>query len=88
MTNDDSVIDPVRQIDAATTAKVSPLPPPEEVFFDWLVALPPGACIEVAARREIELIDRRAVQHPDVRRLRMLLVAMAGVVEWQRPANI
>jgi len=62
-----------RRIDRATMARISPLPPPEEVFADWLVSVPANDCLEAAARFQIELIDRSAVvQHPDVRRLRTL----------------
>ena len=58
-------------------AALSPLPPPEEVFLDWLLSVPHGADLEAAARMQVELIDRRAGMHPDVERLRVLLVALA-----------
>jgi len=57
---------------------VSPLPPPDEVFADWLLSVPHGADIATAARRQVELIDDRGLTHPDVACLRMLLVAIAG----------
>ncbi|WP_146201442.1 hypothetical protein [Pseudaminobacter salicylatoxidans] len=59
-------------------ASVSPLPPPAEIFIDWLMSVPVGADLAAAARNQIGLIDRRAPLHPDVRRLRMLLSALAG----------
>ncbi|WP_144708884.1 MULTISPECIES: hypothetical protein [unclassified Aminobacter] len=67
-----------RRRDRATLAKVSPLPPPEEVFADWLVSVQPNACLEAAARNQIEMIDRSAVAlHPSVQQLRLLLLAVA-----------
>jgi hypothetical protein len=79
----------VGQIDAATMRSISPLPPPEEVFIDWLMSLPHGAGIETAARRQIALIDRRSSLHPDVQCLRTLLVVVAGATHWQKPvANL
>jgi hypothetical protein len=85
MYDQDSVIAPARRANPATMAKVSPLPPPEEIFADWLVSVPHGACIEEAARRQIEVIDRRNLLHPDVQRLRLLLLAVAGTTHWSRP---
>ncbi|QPC93137.1 hypothetical protein [Mesorhizobium sp. INR15] len=76
-----------RKIDTATMRAVSPLPPPEEVFIDWLMSLPHGASIERAARRQIALIDQRVSLHPDVQCLRTLLVAVAGATHWQRPVS-
>ena len=67
-----------RSLDRAEMVRVSPLPPPDEVFADWLVSVPPGADIAAAARRQVEAIDDRALSHPDVACLRMLLVAIAG----------
>jgi hypothetical protein len=84
MYDEDSVIAPVRRIYPATMAKVSPPPPPEEIFADWLISVPHDACIEEAARRQIELIDRRNLLHPDVQRLRLLLLAIAGTTHWSR----
>jgi hypothetical protein len=75
------------RIDRATMARISPLPPPEEVFADWLLSLPPDVDIEAAARQQIELIDRRVSFHPDVHCLRMLLVAIAGEGAWQRSSR-
>jgi hypothetical protein len=66
-------------------ARISPLPPPEEVFADWLLSLPHGADLEDAARDQISLIDRHMPFHPDVQRLRILLVAIAGGACWRRP---
>lgn len=87
MGNEDNVIAPVRQISPATMASVSPLPPPEEVFIDWLMALPYDACIETAARGQIALIDKRNLLHPDVQYLRTLLVAIAGTIHWSWPVT-
>ncbi|EXL09473.1 hypothetical protein [Aquamicrobium defluvii] len=72
--------------DPERAAKISPLPPPEEVFVDWLMSVPPHACLEDEARRQVELIDSRPTLHPDVRCLRALLVAVAGEGEWHSPA--
>jgi len=80
-TNDSTL---ARRADAATRAKISPLPPPEEVFVDWLLSVPPGADLETAARRQILSIDARGVLHPDVLCLRALLVAVAGSGNWSR----
>ncbi len=66
-----------------TIAVVSPLPPPEEVFIDWLMSVPADDCLEAAARFQIEIIDRRALTHPDIRYLRALLVAVAGDCSWR-----
>ncbi len=87
--DDDDVLAARRPLDREALARISPLPPPEEVFFDWLVSVPHGACIEEAARREIARIDRRNLNHPAVRHLRTLLVAVAGTASWQGPvANL
>ncbi len=61
--------------------RASPLPPPEEVFCDWLLSLPAGADLAVEARRQVERIDRRAIAHPDLDALRLLLVAMTCAEE-------
>lgn len=72
----------------AAMAAISPLPPPEEVFIDWLMSVQPGDCLEAAARYQIEIIDRSAVLlNPDVRHLRTLLVAVAGDGEWARTVS-
>jgi hypothetical protein len=79
---------PPHTIDAKKMAAISPLPPPEEVFIDWLMSVPPDDCLEAAARCQIEIIDRSAVfLHPDVRHLRTLLVAVAGDADWPRPIS-
>ncbi len=76
-------------LDRETMAAISPLPPPEEIFADWLLSVPHGANLEAAARRQIALIDRRASLHPDVQCLRTLLVAIAGDYDWRKPiANL
>lgn len=74
-----------RQVDPQTMAAVSPLPPPQEVFLDWLMSVPVGVSLEIAAQRQIELIDRRGSLHPDVRVLRTLLAAVACSGNWPRP---
>lgn len=64
-------------------------PPPEDVFADWLMPVPHGADIEVAARGQIEIIDARFPLHAHVQCLRMLLVAVAGLGPWhERPSNL
>ncbi|MFT3987660.1 hypothetical protein [Aestuariivirga sp.] len=63
----------------------SELPRPEDVLAQWLLALPPEADVESAARAQIAMIDRKDVQHPDVEVLRTLLCAMAG--EQARPVR-
>ena len=83
--DDDDTIAARRPLDAEAMRAASPLPPPEEVFADWLMSVPHGADLAAAARRQIALIDRRMPFHPDVQCLRMLLVAVAGDGGWQRP---
>jgi hypothetical protein len=84
MESQGSVTAPARRISAATMAKISPPPPPEEVFADWLLALPHDACLETAAANEIARIDQRNLLHPGVQQLRLLLVAVAGKASWTR----
>lgn len=76
-----------RQADPETIAVVSPLPPPEEVFIDWLLSVPYGAKLETAARRQVALIDRHAPLHPDVLILRTLLAAVAGSGGWSKQVS-
>lgn len=77
-----------RRVDRVAMAMISPLPPPEEVFIDWLMSVQPDDCLEAAARYQIEIIDRSAVLlNPDVRHLRTLLVAVAGDGEWARTVS-
>ncbi len=86
--NAEKIVTSRRLVDRETMAAVSPLPPPEEVFVDWLMSVAPGDCLEAAARYQIEIIDRSAVfLHPDVRHLRTLLVAVAGDAEWPMPIS-
>ncbi len=75
---DDDTIAARRPLDHAAMRAISPLPPPEEVFADWLLSVPHNADLAAAARRQIALIDRRSVSHPGVQCLRMLLTAVAG----------
>lgn len=73
-----------RELGHENMARVSQLPPPEEVFADWLLSVSHDDCMEAAARFQIELIDRSpAAWHPDVRHLRLMLVAIAGDGVWQ-----
>lgn len=72
-----------RLLDAEDMARISPLPPPEEVFLDWLLSVPHGADLELAARRQIALIDATQSHHPDVECLRLLLVSVAGGAPWR-----
>lgn len=85
---DGKVLAARRPIDRNAMAAISPLPPPEEVFIDWLMSVPANHCLEAAARHQIEIIDRSAVfLHPDVRHLRTLLVAVAGDCDWNKPIS-
>lgn len=45
MNDDDDVLAARRPLGREALARISPLPPPEEVFFDWLVSVPHGACL-------------------------------------------
>ena len=84
--NDEEVVEARhRQLDGKTMAAVSPLPPPEEVFADWLMSVPAGLSLEVAAQRQIECINRRGSLHPDVMVLRGLLAAVACSDDWPKP---
>ncbi|MGN6769625.1 MAG: hypothetical protein ACTHJQ_07250 [Rhizobiaceae bacterium] len=83
--DDDNTIAARRRLTREMLRSASPLPPPEEVFADWLLSVPHGADLAAAARRQIALIDRRMPSHPDVQCLRMLLVAVAGDSGWRRP---
>lgn len=87
MGNEQSVVTACRVIEPETMRAISPLPPPEEVFIDWLMSLPHGESIEAAAQRQIALIDRRTSLHPDVQCLRTLLVAVAGTAYWRKPVS-
>lgn len=84
---DDDTIAARRPLDAGALRVISPLPPPEEVFADWLMSVPHGADLAAAARKQIALIDRRMPFHPDVQCLRMLLVAVAGNGNWCVPGR-
>ncbi|WP_296743104.1 hypothetical protein [Mesorhizobium sp.] len=78
-----------RRVNAATMRAVSPLPPPEEVFIDWLMSVPHDADLETAAQRKIAVIDRCGTLHPDVLRLRTLLAVVAGTSAWpKRVSNL
>lgn len=62
------------------------VPAPETIFFRWLLSLPAGVDVDAAARRQIEVIDRRRAFHPDAERLRALFAAAAG--ESSRPTFV
>jgi hypothetical protein len=62
------------------------LPDPETVFLQWLMSLPVGSNVGASARRQIELIDRRATSHPQAARLRALFAA--ALAEPVRSASI
>lgn len=67
-----------RRLAGRDLSRISPLPPPDVVFADWLQSVPHGADIAAAARRQVDLIDERGLTHPDLACLRMLLVAVVG----------
>lgn len=72
-----SIIAPALRSEPAVAEPVSPpLPPPEQVFLDWLMWLPADADIEAAARREIARLDRRMPLAGGARRLRSLFQAL------------
>lgn len=72
----------MRRANATMMRAVSPLPPPEEVFSDWLLSVPHDADLEAEALRKIAVIDRGGTLHPDVLRLRTLLAVVAGTSTW------
>lgn len=71
-----SIIAPALRPEPAVAEPVSPLPPPEQVFLDWLMWLPADADIEAAARREIARLDRRMPLADGAQRLRSLFQAL------------
>lgn len=83
----DSLAATSRQVDAAAMRAVSPLPPPEEVFVDWLMSVPHDASLEEAARRKIAVIARCDPLHPDVFKPRTLLAVIAGGSAWPNPVS-
>lgn len=70
--------------DRRTAATVSPLPPPEEVFADWLMAVPHDADIAHAALLQVDLIDGSGIMHPDLDCLRLLMLSLAREVTPKR----
>lgn len=87
--DEEKLLAPRRPLDCKAMAAISPLPPPQEVFVDWLMSVPADADLETAARRQIALIDRRIPLHPDALVLRTLLAAVAGSGSWPKPvANL
>lgn len=87
MRDDDRSATSKKPLDARTKAAISPLPPPEEVFIDWLMSVPHHADLEKEARRKIAAIDRCGALHPDVFRLRTLLAVVAGTGAWPTPVS-
>ena len=87
MNDDEKVAARHRPLDRQTMAAISPLPPPEEVFIDWLMSVPLDADIEAEARKKIAVIDRCGPLHPDVFRLRTLLAVVAGTSAWPKPVS-
>jgi hypothetical protein len=75
-------------LDRDAMRRISPLPPPEEVFADWLMSLPHDADLVLAAREQVRLIDRRRLRHPDLLCLRALLSAVAGSGWTAMPPNL
>lgn len=68
-----------RMPDLKAVATTSPLPPPEDIFIDWILSVPEQQCLETAARAQIAIIDRSAAAlDPNVIKLRTLLVAVMG----------
>lgn len=86
--DDDDTTAARRPFTRETLRTISPLPPPEEVFADWLLSVPHGADLEAAARKQIALIDQHMSFHPDVQCLRMLLVSVAGDGIWHSSLRI
>jgi hypothetical protein len=69
-----------------STSPISPRPPlaqasPEQVFLAWLIALPEGEDVAVAARKQIRRLDEATAVSPPLRRLRALLEEAAGTPE-------
>lgn len=87
MSEDEKLVARRRSLDRRTMAAISPLPPPEEIFIDWLMSVPFDVDLEMAARRQIDLIDKNHILHPDVLRLRLLLAAVANGGEWHKPSS-
>ncbi|PLP58874.1 hypothetical protein CYK37_14580 [Mesorhizobium loti] len=83
--DDERVATRRQQTGGRTMAVISPPPPPEEVFTDWLMSVPAGVSLEIAAQRQVALIDRRGSLHPDVVVLRSLLAAVACSDDWPKP---
>lgn len=77
--------DRVRRPLPATASTASPLPPPEEIFADWLVWLPADADLEAAARIEIERLIRRSPLGADARCLLTLFQAVANPAPASKP---
>ena len=73
-----SSIAPVSRPGPRMAEAISPLPPPEQVFLDWLMWLPAEADVEAAARCEIARLDRRMPLAAEEERLRLLFQAVLG----------
>ena len=51
---------------------------PEAVFISWLLWQPRGADLAAEALKEIAKLSRHHRKHPDIERLRMLFMTLAG----------
>ena len=80
---------PARPPGRRPAASLSPLPPPEEVFVDWLLSVPHDADLGEAARRQVALIDGCVELHHDAQRLRLMLIAIGGAgAQGQPPKSL
>lgn len=66
-----------RPADAAASSEDPTLPRPEDIFLAWLMGLPQGADVRMAAAREVARLDRYAQLSAGPGRLRELLLAAA-----------
>ena len=73
-----------RSVSPRVMAMISPPPPPQEVFVDWLMSLPAESDLPAAALKQVARIDGTGLLHPDVLCLRTLLVAIAGNCGWRK----
>ncbi len=66
----------------------SQLPAPEEILFAWLIWLPIGADLQLAAREELQRHQFSHSANPEVERLGVLLEAVADGTRPLRTANV
>ncbi|MDQ0324888.1 hypothetical protein J2R99_000737 [Rhodopseudomonas julia] len=64
------------------------LPTPEDVLFAWLIWLPTGANLQLAAREELQRSQFRQPATPEVERLGMLLEAVSNGTPPLRTADV